>query len=91
MYGHIPRGVPKDFGFCPQADVLWPKLTVKQHMQFYANLKGLPMSDADIYHVLDELNIPHDIDRLAGSLSHTGNHAILLHIFNYYKFKLTEI
>eukprot|EP00398_MALV-I-01_sp_L67-1_P000040 gene40-457_t len=71
VYGHMSHGVPHDFGYCPQSDTLWPKLTVKQHMQFYASIKGLPMSDDAIYGILDELNIPHDIDRLVGSISYT--------------------
>lgn len=28
-------------GFCPQQDVLWPELTVMQHMQFYGSIRGL--------------------------------------------------
>lgn len=29
-------------GVCPQFDLLWPQLTVEQHLRFYARLKGIP-------------------------------------------------
>ena len=29
-------------GVCPQHDVLWDDLTVKEHLQFFAGLKGVP-------------------------------------------------
>jgi hypothetical protein len=28
-------------GICPQHDVLWDDLTVKEHLQFFASLKGM--------------------------------------------------
>ena len=29
-------------GVCPQFDLLWPQLTVEEHLFFYARLKGIP-------------------------------------------------
>ena len=29
-------------GVCPQFDLLWPQLTVEEHLTFYARLKGVP-------------------------------------------------
>lgn len=29
-------------GVCPQFDLLWPQLTVSEHLYFYARLKGIP-------------------------------------------------
>ena len=34
--------VRKDLGICPQHDVLWPKLTVREHLWLFARLKGVP-------------------------------------------------
>jgi ABC-type multidrug transport system ATPase subunit len=34
----------ESLGNCPQFDVVWPKLTVKEHLVFFAKLKGLPRS-----------------------------------------------
>ncbi|XP_013003072.1 ATP-binding cassette sub-family A member 9 isoform X2 [Cavia porcellus] len=33
-------------GYCPQEDVLWPNLTVKQHLEVYMSVKGLKKRDA---------------------------------------------
>jgi len=31
-----------EMGVCPQFDLLWPQLTVEEHLRFYARLKGIP-------------------------------------------------
>lgn len=28
-------------GVCPQFDILWPTLTVEEHLYFYARLRGV--------------------------------------------------
>jgi ATP-binding cassette subfamily A (ABC1) protein 5 len=28
-------------GYCPQHDALWPQLTIREHLTFYANVKGV--------------------------------------------------
>jgi ABC-type multidrug transport system ATPase subunit len=35
----------ESLGNCPQFDVIWPKMTVKEHLVFFAKLKGLPRPD----------------------------------------------
>jgi ABC-type multidrug transport system ATPase subunit len=30
-----------NLGICPQFDLLWPDLTVEEHLRFYAKLKGV--------------------------------------------------
>jgi ABC-type multidrug transport system ATPase subunit len=44
--GHDIRGelskVQMSLGVCPQFDLLWPELTVEEHLLFYARLKGVP-------------------------------------------------
>ena len=44
MYGHKLSTdlseIRKSLGFCPQHDVLYPELTVDEHMRFFAKLKG---------------------------------------------------
>ena len=30
-----------NMGVCPQFDILWPDLTVEEHLFFYARLKGV--------------------------------------------------
>ena len=33
--------VQLQIGLCPQFDVLWADLTVKEHLEFYARIKGI--------------------------------------------------
>ena len=40
---HIP--IFERLGSCPQFDVVWPQLTVKQHLEFFSALKGLPRKE----------------------------------------------
>ncbi|XP_053563281.1 ABC-type organic anion transporter ABCA8 [Bombina bombina] len=35
-------------GYCPQDSPLWPNLTVKEHLEIYAAVKGMKKEDADI-------------------------------------------
>lgn len=35
----------ESLGNCPQFDVVWPSLSVKEHLLFFAKLKGIPRSD----------------------------------------------
>jgi ABC-type multidrug transport system ATPase subunit len=34
-------GIRQDIGICLQHDCLFPELTVREHLQFFARLKGL--------------------------------------------------
>lgn len=38
------QSVHKCIGVCPQFDKIWPDLTVRQHLEFYCMLKGVPLS-----------------------------------------------
>uniref|UniRef100_A0A2K5C086 ATP binding cassette subfamily A member 8 n=1 Tax=Aotus nancymaae TaxID=37293 RepID=A0A2K5C086_AOTNA len=35
-------------GYCPQENALWPNLTVRQHLEVYAAVKGLRREDAEV-------------------------------------------
>ena len=49
-----------DLGVCPQFDILWPDLTVDEHLQLYAAIKGY--SDADASDVA--ASAAHDVGML---------------------------
>ncbi|CAN0282554.1 unnamed protein product, partial [Laminaria digitata] len=34
--------IRRSLGVCPQHDILYPNLTVREHLRMYAVLKGLP-------------------------------------------------
>ncbi|XP_023569655.1 ATP-binding cassette sub-family A member 6 isoform X3 [Octodon degus] len=58
--------VVRFLGHCPQENVLWPRLTVKEHLEVYAVVKGLRKADAAIvisrlvntFKLHEHLNVP---------------------------------
>ncbi|XP_030361986.1 ATP-binding cassette sub-family A member 10-like isoform X2 [Strigops habroptila] len=42
---HLQDHAPPFLGYCPQEDPLWPDLTVLQHLQVYAAMKGVSKED----------------------------------------------
>lgn len=32
-------------GFCPQADALWPIVTLQEHLEAYARIRGVPWGE----------------------------------------------
>ncbi|XP_010021072.1 PREDICTED: ATP-binding cassette sub-family A member 10-like, partial [Nestor notabilis] len=42
---HLQDHAPAFLGYCPQEDPLWPDLTVLQHLQVYAAVKGVSKED----------------------------------------------
>uniref|UniRef100_A0A8C0ZYY6 ABC transporter domain-containing protein n=1 Tax=Castor canadensis TaxID=51338 RepID=A0A8C0ZYY6_CASCN len=53
-------------GYCPQENVLWPNLTVREHLEVFAAVKGLRKGDAkvtiarlvDVFKLQDQLKAP---------------------------------
>lgn len=44
----VERDMPQlraSLGVCPQYDMLWPLLTVREHLRIYAALRGIPKVD----------------------------------------------
>ncbi|XP_012658566.1 ATP-binding cassette sub-family A member 6 [Otolemur garnettii] len=89
---HQGEGPVKFLGYCPQENALWPMLTVREHLEMYATVKGLKKGDAnvaitrlvDAFKLHEQLNVP--VQKLtAGAarklcfvLSILGNSPILL-------------
>ncbi|XP_047612602.1 ATP-binding cassette sub-family A member 9-like isoform X2 [Phacochoerus africanus] len=86
-------GDPLGFlGYCPQEDALWPSLTVKEHLEVFAAVKGLRTADAavaiarlvDALKLQDQLKLPtkalsEGIKRkLCFALSILGNPSVVL-------------
>ncbi|XP_005861878.1 PREDICTED: ATP-binding cassette sub-family A member 6 isoform X2 [Myotis brandtii] len=59
-------GSVKFLGYCPQENALWPTLTVREHLDLFAAVKGLRKADAavaitrlvDAFKLHQELNVP---------------------------------
>ncbi|GBG28685.1 ABC transporter ATP-binding protein [Hondaea fermentalgiana] len=49
----------RDIGYCPQFDALFPRLTATEHLQIYANIKGVPAQHIDsvVEHLLDACDL----------------------------------
>ena len=71
-------------GVCPQFDILWPLLTVREHLKFYAQLKGLPKSewDAEAYRAARSVELTdsdkRQVHRLSGGMKRRVSFAISL-------------
>ncbi|XP_060242466.1 ATP-binding cassette sub-family A member 9 isoform X2 [Meriones unguiculatus] len=58
-------------GYCPQENVLWPILTVKEHLEVYAAVKGLKKKDAlvTITRLVKALKLEDQLKALVKTLS----------------------
>jgi ATP-binding cassette, subfamily A (ABC1), member 3 len=61
----------KTMGVCPQHDVLFPLLTVEEHILFFSQLKGYNYQDAkeDVKVYTDSFNLKERLDHLGHELS----------------------
>ncbi len=57
-------------GYCPQVNPLWPRITLQEHLEIYAAIKGLRQRDIPNiikrYHILKNNNIYTNIQRFGG-------------------------
>ena len=58
-------------GYCPQFDALFELLTVREHLELYARIKGVPDDKMEnvVQAKMHEMNIAHFENRCAGTLS----------------------
>lgn len=58
-------------GYCPQENVLWPSLTVKEHLEVYAAVKGLRKKEAmvTITRLVNALKLQDQLKALVKTLS----------------------
>ncbi|XP_034496533.1 ATP-binding cassette sub-family A member 8 isoform X3 [Ailuropoda melanoleuca] len=92
LKGSIGEGSLGFLGYCPQENVLWPSLTMKEHLEVFAAIKGLRKADAavtisrlaDALKLQDQLKLPvralsEGIKRkLCFALSILGNPSVVL-------------
>lgn len=66
--------IRKSLGMCPQYNVLFDRLTVEEHLWFYARLKGVPIADVkeEAEKMIIDLSLPEKrrslIDTLSGGM-----------------------
>ena len=68
---HQQHKVYRHIGVCPQHEILWPELTVKEHLLFYSRLKGVPPSaeEAEVGRSLECFELVPERNRLTVQLS----------------------
>ncbi len=61
----------KSIGYCPQDNVLFDVLTVKEHLKFFATIKGVPpvVRDEVVDHILISMNLESEANKQAFKLS----------------------
>nr|XP_054923491.1 ABC-type organic anion transporter ABCA8-like isoform X1 [Dermacentor andersoni] len=61
----------KMLGYCPQHDALWNNLTIREHLQLFASLRGIRYNEIDSVTdwLMDKLNIREHADKRAKQLS----------------------
>ena len=75
IYGKSVRGeldaVRANMGVCPQHDVLWDDLTVKEHLYIFAGIKRIPEDKVEqaITDVIAEVGLTEKVDSYSSTLS----------------------
>ncbi|RNF00259.1 ABC1 transporter, partial [Trypanosoma conorhini] len=57
--------------FCPQHNILWPELTCREHLEFFAQIKGLKGAELEeaVQRMLNETDLQEKVDFPASRLS----------------------
>ncbi|KAG9457355.1 hypothetical protein H6P81_001863 [Aristolochia fimbriata] len=63
--------IRKGLGVCPQHDILFPELTVKEHLEIFAILKDVEkeMLESKVNEMIDEVGLVDKVNTLVGALS----------------------
>jgi ABC-type Na+ transport system ATPase subunit NatA len=63
--------IRKDLGVCPQHDILYPDLTVREHLRLFAVFKGVPSDkiEGEINHMIREVGLVEKADAYSKTLS----------------------
>ncbi|PIO15698.1 hypothetical protein AB205_0216010, partial [Aquarana catesbeiana] len=77
IYGHplsdlsLRQEIQRKIGFCPQIDIYFELLTVKENLEVFAQIKGVPRSKvkSEVEKVLSDLDIENIEDMKANKLS----------------------
>lgn len=62
-------GVRESISVCPQENLLWDLLTVREHIMLYAGLRGLKEGEADAIKFLEEVGLQDKVDSRSKDLS----------------------
>ncbi len=73
--------IRESLGVCPQHDVIWPELTVYDHLVLYAGIKGVPSEKIKdtAEDMIEELGMSEKRNFAAGALSGGQKRKLCLH------------
>ena len=68
---HELKSIYSVMGICPQFDICWPQLTIKEHLEFYARIKGVNQNQMEnvLTKLLEEVDLLEAKDKLSKDLS----------------------
>ncbi|XP_070027820.1 ABC transporter A family member 1 isoform X2 [Nicotiana sylvestris] len=63
--------IRKSLGVCPQYDILFPELTVKEHLEIFADVKGVPedAKEKAVTEMVDEVGLADKLNTVVKALS----------------------
>ncbi|XP_076938168.1 ABC transporter A family member 1-like, partial [Bidens hawaiensis] len=63
--------IRNNLGVCPQYDILFPELTVKEHLEIFANIKGVNVEslDSSVTEMVDEVGLADKLNTVVNALS----------------------
>ncbi|KAF5176169.1 Abc transporter a family member, partial [Thalictrum thalictroides] len=63
--------IRKGLGVCPQNDILFPELTVKEHLELFATMKGVEEGDLErmVHDMVDEVGLADKVNTVVKVLS----------------------
>ncbi|KAL8261643.1 hypothetical protein R6Q59_025692 [Mikania micrantha] len=63
--------IRKNLGVCPQYDILYPELTVKEHLEIFANIKGVNEESLDnsVTEMVEEVGLADKLNTVVSALS----------------------
>ncbi|KAI7740196.1 hypothetical protein M8C21_031110, partial [Ambrosia artemisiifolia] len=63
--------IRKNLGVCPQYDILFPELTVKEHLEIFADIKGVNKEslDSSVTEMVDEVGLADKLNTVVSALS----------------------
>ena len=68
---HQMKQVRKSLGFCPQHNILYDILTVKEHLVLFAHLKGVPSDkvEEEVKLIIEQVGLTEKVEAFASTLS----------------------
>jgi ATP-binding cassette subfamily A (ABC1) protein 3 len=56
-------------GVCPQQNVLFEELSVREHLVLFASLRGITLNETEILKICEDVNLSEKVDALSSTLS----------------------